>query len=134
MFYWNNYNSKLYRNLDSDIMETKAFQISNVLVKSKGSPEDWNSDNVQVIGLAESDRILSTEKVSLLLSLPTNKTKKLLQTHNFNFSFMLKNADEEIILSYGENSSNQKRSISIRRYVTYNNENAIAEFNMWEER
>ena len=132
MLYWNNYNAKLEHDIKSNLLETKAFQISNVLVKSEGSPKSWNPDNVQVIGLAESDRVLSLEKVNSFASMPINKTKRLLQTHNFNFSFVLKDTGGDIISSYGDNISNPVISINIRRYVLYNDEEAVVEFSMWE--
>ena len=134
MISWNDYNSKLEKNIESDILETKAFQISNVLVKSEGSPTNWDYDDVLVIGLAEFDRILSIDKVNSFVSFPINKTNDLLQTHNFNFSFILKETDGDIIFDYGYNISNPKRSVSVRRYVVYNNAEAIAEFNLWENK
>ncbi len=134
MMYWNNYNSKLEKSAEFNIINTEAFQISNALIKSKGSPEDWSQDNVKVIGLAESDRVLSEDKINLFVSMPINKTKEIFQMHNFNFLFILRKFNEDVILSYGYNKSSPLRSISVRRYVTYNNGDAIAEFNMWEER
>ncbi|MEM3126705.1 MAG: hypothetical protein QW331_01400 [Candidatus Woesearchaeota archaeon] len=44
--------------------EEKAFSISDILIKSKGSPENWEKGNeIIILGLAEEPYVLSQEKV-----------------------------------------------------------------------
>src|SRR3989344_9407637 len=64
---WNLYNIRLTSRFDYDEMMLKGFQVSDLLVKSKGIPANWhvsyNTTLPQVIGLSENERILSAERI-----------------------------------------------------------------------
>lgn len=132
MVSWNNYYIKITEINDYDIMMNKAFQISDVLVKSQGYPLEWDSENVQIIGLASEDRELSLDKVNLFANLPLNKSKNIFKTQDSKFHFSIKNFDGEILKEYGYNMTNAKKSVNVRRYLLYNDEEAVMEFTLWK--
>lgn len=126
----NNYGQKSSSEIESDIMITKAFQISDLLIKTEGFPSKWNNDNIEIAGLASSDRVISEEKLSNFTNLSINKTKSLLKTQIYNFYLTLKKVSGENITKYGKIPSG-KKTVSIRRYVLFKNESAILDFSLW---
>lgn len=132
MVSWNNYNSKIISEMEYNTLMNKAFQISNALVKSQGYPVSWNSENVQIIGLASDDRMLSSDKVNEFIDIPKNTTEKIFKIYEYDFYFSLKNMDNVLLKEYGYNLTNAKKSASIRRYVLYDGEKAVMEFTLWK--
>ena len=117
---------------DRTEMENIIFGISDLLIKSEGLPGDWNESNVIVIGLAKEDHVLDENKVSSFVTLPIDKTKKLLGIVNFNFFFRLKNIDGTILEDYGNYPIDAEEVIVSRRLVLYNNEIINMEFGLWK--
>ena len=134
MINWNIYYDKIDERKDYSDMTNKAFQISNYLVKADGFPDDWNSSDVKIIGLADSDRVLSSDKINLLIDTPLNKTTDIFKTYKYNFSIIIVDIDGIVLHNYGYSKNNPKKSVSIRRYVNYNNEESILELNLWNEK
>ncbi len=131
MLSWSSYHSKISERAEYHDMMTKAFQISDVLVKSPGFPSNWDEGNVGVVGLAIEDRILSIDKVNAFANLSLNKTKSIFQIYGYKFYFNLTKTNGEGIKEYGEEPNGEK-SISIKRYVLYNDEKATMEFKIWK--
>ena len=131
MFSWNNYNSKINEKIEYDLLINKAFQISNSLVRSSGFPPGWTEENVQIIGLASEDRVLSQSKIDSFAEFPLNTTAKEFKTYDYTFYFILKDINGNKIVDYGTNMTNAKKSATIRRYVVYNDEKATIEITLW---
>ena len=127
MLRWSSYHSKISERMEYHDMMTKAFQISDALVKSPGVPSNWDSSNVKIIGLAAEDRKLSIDKVNAFTNLSLNKTKSILQIYGYKFYFNLTKINGEAIKQYGEKSDG-KKSVNVRRYLLYGNEKAIMQF------
>ena len=51
-------------NIRSDILYTKAYLISELLIKSEGYPENWNKDNFERVGLASKPYLLDSAKLA----------------------------------------------------------------------
>jgi len=131
MLRWSNYYSKISERMEYHEMMTKAFQISDALIKSQGVPSNWNKDNVRIIGLAIEDRILSVDKVNAFANLSFNKTKSIFQIYGYKFYFNLTKINGEAIKEYGDKPTG-KKSVSVKRYVLYNNEKTIMQFDVWK--
>lgn len=101
-------------------LEASALSISEILVKSKGQPSNWENDvsGLEVLGLAESENTLSTDKVSVFDSLSVNQTKSLLGITN-DFFISIESVDGETLFSKGNDLTNTS-SVSIERIVYYN--------------
>lgn len=128
---WNQYNIKLNSNLEYNDMMIKAFQISDGLVKNPGSPTNWNTTNVKIIGLATEDRKLSSDKVNKFINISENEVEGIFKTYLYNFSFKLKTIDGDPILSYGDPPAGIM-SVSLKRYVLYEDQETIMEFTLWK--
>lgn len=111
-------------------LSTKAFQVSDVLIKTEGIPSNWNSTNVNIIGLVSEDRVINEDKLNNFINLDQQEIKDKLAT-NYDIYFNLTNITGKSIASIG-NPPAGIRSIVIKRYVTYKNEEAIMEFGLWE--
>ena len=68
---WNKLHTRYQDTLLFQDLEIHALQIADLLVQNPGVPNDWetNPTNVQVLGLASSDRVLSAAKVNALSNL-----------------------------------------------------------------
>src|SRR3989344_297961 len=111
-------------------LSTKTFQVSDVLIKSEGVPSNWNSTNVNIIGLASEDRVINVDKLNNFIDLSQQEIKDKMAT-NYDIYFNLTNITGKSIASIG-NPPAGIRSVVIKRYVMYENEEAIMEFGLWE--
>ena len=129
---WNLNNNDIIERLEFDSMASRAFQISDTLIKDRGFPSNWNSGNVSIIGFAAEDRILSQEKVSAFTNLSYNASREIFKAYGENFYFALRNLTGENITSSGMQPAGSRRAVSVMRYVLYNNETAVMEFTLWK--
>jgi hypothetical protein len=100
--------------------ESDVLSISRILVKTSGNPTYGEDDpgNVQVIGLADSENILSIEKVNAFSSLSVNETKDALGITN-DFFIQIKSIEGIEYFSKGSEQVNTS-SVSIERIVYFN--------------
>ena len=141
---WNKYNLDINQKINQKEMWLKVYHITDLLVESSGSPNNWYTlddfENIKSIGLANLDRQLSSEKLVGFLTLSLGNyslTKKLLNIEGFEFHFILFDLDGIIAESglspifYGSTISG--RTTSIRRYVSLDEcEKCIFEFSLWK--
>ena len=134
MLFWNRYTLTANKQIEYEEAQFMAYQISDLLVKAKGKPLDWekNLSNVHVIGLASSDRIISTSKVNAFLNISYNNSKKILNIPYYDFSFQIKDLGGNNITALYGKKAGEDFIISLRRYVLYENEKAIMELKLWK--
>jgi hypothetical protein len=108
-------NNNVRANLESDV-----FSISQILVKSGGTPTYWenNPGSVEVVGLAQSDNVLSIEKVDAFSTLNENETRGSLGITS-DFFIQIESIDGVLFFTKGEELINSS-SVSIERIVYYN--------------
>ena len=135
---WNLYNIRLTSRFDYDDMMLRGFQVSDLLVKSKGIPPDWHITYEitapQVIGLADNERILSPEKVGAFKDLSDSDPsaiKNALNINLYNYYFVIRNQTGIPLLSTGLFPSG-KYAVNLARIVSYNNQPVIMEFAIWK--
>ena len=116
-------------------MYITAVKASDILVKSEGLPKDWNSSNLTVIGLAESDRVISPSKVNRMINLSYNVTRRNLGLYPYEFYIALKNITGSKIIEYGNNFTDEAGAIRVisSRRVVYNGEAAIFDLQVWDK-
>ena len=134
MFMWNRYVITLNKQVEYDEAQLMAYQISDLFVKTKGKPTDWekNSSNTLVIGLANSDRNISAAKVNAFLNMSYNDSKKIFKIPLYDFSFQIKDLEgDNLTRTYGEINETDF-VISLRRNIFYENGKAIMEFKLWK--
>ena len=124
---WYNYKVKLAEDFAYEDLQVKAFQVSDLLVKSPGKPSKWedNISSLGVIGLAESDRVLSKEKVEAFENISHNLGVKTLNLGGYNYYFELGSAN-------GGLQPNGDIVFTIKRYVLYEGQEKVFEFTLWK--
>lgn len=134
IFAWNRYTVILEDNVGYEEMQIIAFQVSDLLVKSEGEPEDWENDpsNVDVIGLASSDRELSPKKVEAFVNLSYNITSKSLGVELYHYYFQLKHINGTKMAEHGVIFPSNRSVVNVPRLVMYENEEAVVEFAVWK--
>jgi len=98
--------------------EEKAFSISDMLLKSKGSPDNWEKgDEITTIGLAIQPYILSQEKIQRFSLLTTEAVAQIFGTERF------------MIRIYGSNINIQKGIIPTEKNVAIVERKALLDDN-----
>lgn len=131
VFIYNHYNVKFESRQSFNRMQISGMQITELLVKSKGVPENWelNSTETKLIGLAYDDRNLSGQKISGFINMSYNESKELLGI-DYDFYFKLTDIEGNLLAKNGYNATGVQ-AVSIERRVLYNGENAIMSFVLW---
>ncbi len=115
-------------------MIIKTFQVSDALSKTKGSPQNWeqaSSSVPQSIGLASSERKISTKKIVAFLALDKEDIEEVMNIKSYNFYFTIKNQfGNETLVSHGSIPTG-KKAVNIARLVIYENNPSIMEFELW---
>lgn len=131
---WELYNIQLNTRLDYDDMVIKSFQISDILVKSKGTPATWETDvnNAKVLGLIEKEKHLSEAKVNAFVQdITYTQSKDLLKINLYDFYFTIKEADGTPIVSKGIVPTG-KFNVNLARVIFYQNKPRVMEFSLWK--
>lgn len=120
-----------YQNLQSDVYETsnrndiyaKAIDVASLLAESSGYPPNWDSTNVEVIGLYDSGKFNLT-KFEELKKIDYQTVKTMLGTGSYDFFISLNNVSGSIIVkpsdpsfsySYGMNAVNAEQITVVKR-------------------
>ncbi len=99
-------------------IELLGLEVSDSILRTPGIPENWNSSNVEVIGLAYSDNIIDPDKLSNLNSTPYDQTR-ILMTMGYDFYLKIEDLNGTVYLEKG--SINQDRTVvPVERYANYN--------------
>ncbi|MEK6903061.1 MAG: hypothetical protein AABW64_00245 [Nanoarchaeota archaeon] len=147
---WNLYNIRLQNRFDYDDMMIKAFQVTDSLVKGRGVPTDWETQNpvtnVQVLGLSENERFLSEQKVKIFAKDPKIYSaallsdavlKSTLKINLYNYYFVLRHLNGTVT---GCPSACNNRGtfpsgnyvVNLARLVMYQNQPVYLEFAVWK--
>jgi len=132
MFTWNRYAIVLDENTKFRNMESTAMQVADLLVKSSGSPLDWETDisDIQFIGLAITDRNISLDKLNSFANIDYNRSLKLLGLELYDFDFSFSYANGTIISQHGRSTNGS--IININRIVRFQNEDATFKISVWK--
>ena len=138
MVTWNNYNVKIDQRIEDNTNLIRAYHISDLLVRYPGKPTAWETypeligDSISIIGLAKSDGVIDPVKLSEFTKLENDFIKDKLKTGHYDFYFKLVQIDGSHFTPPIEkgNLTNSSTSIALRRYVIYNETEAILEFHL----
>ncbi|MBU0456954.1 MAG: hypothetical protein ABH824_02605 [Nanoarchaeota archaeon] len=131
---WNLYLTRLGENINSEEMQLLAFQITDMLIKSPGDPNNWQDDpdNVTVIGLHLNPGYLDEDKLNTFLSLDYDQVKENFNIERFEFNFNILDLDGNIINSTGSSvNESASQAISTNRFVFIGNETRQLSFTLW---
>ena len=114
-------------------MRKRGIQAIQVLVKSPGYPKDWNSENAEVIGLAERENILSQGKISELQNISYSDAKGLLLLAEYDFWLQIDALGEENDLNFGQEPQTPETAVRLKRDVLLNGGNANVYLTVYEQ-
>ncbi len=136
---WDLYNLRLNSNLENEETVFKLVKITDLLVETQGIPTNWNTTNVQVIGLTSKDRKFDSNKLYLFKNLQYNKTRELFNIENYDFYFKITDLNGALIsannqfIEIGPQPEVDNDSIiTIRRFALYGSQKVILEFSVWK--
>jgi hypothetical protein len=100
-----------FQNLEADVYETnqrndmyyRAINIGSLLATSSGYPDNWNSSDVQIIGLYDSGKFNLTKMEYLINDTDYQSAKNMLGTGVYNFLITMKNSSGYTIKKPGTN-------------------------------
>ena len=125
VFSWNYINTQnTERSLFSD-MQVLGLDVSDIIVRIPGNPEDWNESNVQSIGLATRENVLNETKVEQFISMDYDTTRSLLGLSNKEFYFSVEYLNGTIVEYNGKNMTagtypiNHTTSVPVYRTVLF---------------
>ncbi|MBI5061048.1 MAG: hypothetical protein HZB67_01940 [Candidatus Aenigmarchaeota archaeon] len=90
---------------ESKEMEDRLVRTSDVLIKSPGSPENWNATNVLSIGFSSGDRQLNTTKIISFLDMNYQDSKKKLGIEGYEFYLYFNHLNGSLVTFGGKNFS-----------------------------
>jgi len=110
---------KISQNTEIGRMQSAAYAISDIFIKTPGIPPDWESNitNISAIGLAINDRILDKSKVDTFTNLDYNLTKQKLKL-SYDYVFSIEHTNGTIIAESGTFPKKELVANS-KRLVTY---------------
>ena len=140
VFYF--YSLRIEDAIVNEDLQIKSMQITDLLIKTKGAPYNWEDDpnNVNIIGLVTSDRKFSTVKLREFVKLDENTIKEKFNIEGFNFYLTLKDLNGALYgIGDGDTSEvgtkpdlTAKNIITIKRIGLYNGQKSFMEFTLWK--
>ena len=133
---WNLYSIKLNQNVASEELHLLAFQTTDLLLKTKGMPENWElaEGNISVIGLNAYPGVLNKNKVDVFLAMDYDLAKTYFNLERFEFSFKILNLNDNVIDSLGLDSDEEAEEIvSVVSFVELEGVVRKIEFTLWRK-
>ncbi len=125
---WNLYHIRLINRMDHDDIVVKTFQISDLLLKTSGNPDNWdylvlnegaNSENIEFIGIIDEEYKIPYDKYDALSKLGEDEIKEVFHAGQYRFGLRIKDADSAIFFSVGKMSGGGKFSVNLARDIMY---------------
>ncbi|MFH1317271.1 MAG: hypothetical protein ABII01_07155 [Candidatus Woesearchaeota archaeon] len=139
---WRIYSLRLNNNVAYRDMTERVYYISDILVKSQGFPEDWEDnplyqENPDILGLADSPRNISIDKVAWMESIDgddRDKIKDLLKIRGYLYSIVISDFESDThLVEFGDTPAEIGQIIRIKRIVNYDDERAWFIMSLWIE-
>jgi hypothetical protein len=114
-------------------MKMKTMQAIDSLLKTTGYPNNWDGGNVELIGLAQKENVLSRKKMLQFAALDYGSARELLQLGNYDFRFELHAKNSADDLNVGMAVDNNSTVVSLKRTVEYGGAEASVLFKVFTE-
>ena len=105
--------------------------VSDVLVRSPGTPSDWNSSSVLSIGLVDEHNVLNKGKIQEFVGMPESEIQSKLRIEGYGFSFRVRATNGTTIASHGSAPSSITNAVTVRRIAVYDTIPVHVEFGLW---
>lgn len=147
---WNLYTIRLMQHISVQDRWIKAFQITDIMVRTPGIPSNWEKyydpideygidpNNISIIGLAGDDRVLTRKKLNAFYNLTPGNVSELFNIEMYAYNMTIKRQDDNSILP-GNHSGvpiGGNLSVTIRRFIKMEGvpDRLILEFSLFEKR
>ena len=133
---WNLYSLRLQEKSEFDELQFTALQITDLLLRTPGYPENWlaNPTEVAVLGLAKSDYTIDPLKLSTFLNLEYNFTKKVLNIERWDYQFRMRTKYGVVAAEKGNPPPvSAQRVVSINRFALIGNETRQVQLLLWKK-
>ena len=112
-------------------LKDKTFMLSDILL-SNGIPADWNSENVELIGLSIYDKHITKKRLDELSKISYMDAKNIMGLKGFDFYIRLIEPNGNLLREYGSEDE-AKEIVALRRIVFYENSPAQLEVKVWRK-
>ena len=130
---WNLYSDRLQENVSSEEMYLVSFQISDILLRTPGTPNNWEAgSNAVTIGLELSPGFLDQNKIDSFLAYDYQEVKEMFNIERFEYNFKIFDVDRNLLGSSGEAPSEAEQVVSINRFALIGNETREILFTLWK--
>lgn len=124
------YSTRLQKDVLREELQDKAFMLTEILL-SNGIPADWNSENVQSIGLSTHDKHITEKRFDELKEISYEQAKGLFGLSGMDFYIRILEANDDFLGEYGNETETAKDIVSLRRIIFYENQAAQLEIRIW---
>lgn len=138
IFAWNYTINKNTEQVNFNEMENKALMISDIIIRSQGQPPDWDTGNVQTIGLASEENVINQTKTLQFITMDYNIIRQLWGIRSYNFYLEMQYINGTTIQTNGNNITKGTYPINtsrfvvpVERYVLYNGKVSKLSFILW---
>lgn len=109
--------------LEKETVIDTADRTSTFLVSTPGYPQNWNSDNVEIVGFAQKENILDYDKITEFGEIDYSNQTSLMRARDFYLEFKNETGTMEIggeTLFYGQDFSDPDFVYPVKRTVKIN--------------
>ncbi len=97
-YLWNRTYDKSSYFSEQNLMKERLFQITDLMIRTPGYPENWTEENVRIIGLSSKDHILQLSKLNQLLSMNITQIKDKLRIRDYNLLLNITTTNNSFVL------------------------------------
>ena len=133
--FWNMQTNRMQENTQNSVLLRDGHQFMQLLISSRGEPENWPITNDTVIfpGLMEYPGYMHPGKVNALFNLNYNVTRVLMNVERYEYELVMFASNGAILNSQGINASNIDTSkYVIERNIIVDNETRKITLTMWK--
>lgn len=126
---WNLYNVRLLNRLEYDDLVVKSFEISDLLLKTPGQPDNWDylalnggsAEDIMFLGLVEEELRIPFNKTEGMDALGEDVIRDIFHAGQYRLGIRIRNDIAEEMYVMGKVSGGSKFSVNLGRDVLYQN-------------
>jgi len=129
---WNFISASTLQNQEMKELQLKVLTLSDSLIRTSGIPPDWNTTNVQIIGLAQDENVLNATKVDYFVGMDYDTARVLMDIGQYNFYFEVVDLNNTVQKNTTVPISNQSALVvPVERYAIYDDVIVKVRFIIW---
>ena len=120
-------------------MESTALDTIDTMIRVRGFPEQWDSSNVEVLGLASEENVLNESKLLEFVSMDYYNSRRVLGILGYGFYFQVLNLNDTqaysgstaLLTGADPLASSATAIVPVERYVLFDHKVAKVRFTLW---